>query len=261
MLMCPVCKKKIRKIENRYLCDKGHSFDVAKQGYTNLYLKSSKNSGDNKKMVEARNSFLHMRFYQPLVDSLISLIKSYPHELMVDAGCGEGYYTNQIQKAFHNNVYAFDLSKEALKYASRQNKEVHYFLSSIFELPMASGSADMILNIFAPFAEKEYARVLKEEGYLIKVDPNEKHLKEMKEVLYDEVQWNDVLSLNSDEFTLVKHEEVNFQMELNQDEISTLYHMTPYSYKSEKLKSETLQSMEHLSCFASFIIYVYKKNK
>ncbi len=258
MLRCPVCKSEIQKKEKQYVCVNNHSFDIAKQGYTNVYLKSSQHSGDNKQMVESRTSFLNMQYYQPLCDAIIALIQELGCSTMVDAGCGEGYYTNQM-KQYIDTIYAFDLSKDALKYAARQNPNVHYFLSSIFDLPIADASVDLITNVFAPCADEEFHRILKNEGYLIKVDPNVMHLHEMKEVLYDDVQDNEVLAIQVDGFTLVTHKEVSFMMDLDQKGIEALYKMTPYSYKSKKERSEVLLQLPKLSCVASFIIYVFKK--
>lgn len=259
MLRCPVCKRKLKKIDKRYVCDKNHSFDIAKQGYTNLYLKSSKNSGDNKEMVDARTSFLNLHHYDPLVEAIIHILKEINSDTIVDAGCGEGYYTNLIQKALKNEIYAFDLSKDALKYASRQNKEVHYFLSSIFDLPLNSEKADVVLNIFAPLANEEFKRVLKKNGYLIKVDPHHKHLKEIKDFLYENVYENEVLDLDVKGFVLDSYKEVTYTMSLDNNAIVSLFKMTPYYYKTKKEKTEQLFALDHMDCIASFMIYIYRK--
>lgn len=261
MIICPVCKEKLIKEEDSYVCINHHRFDVAKQGYTNLYLKSSKKSGDNKEMVQARTSFLNLHLYDCLVNKVIEIIKDLQCKTIIDAGCGEGYYTNLIQKATKANVFAFDLSKDALKYAARQNKQIHYFLSSIFAVPMQDACADLVLNIFAPLANEEYFRLLKKDGYLIKVDPHHLHLKEMKDILYEEVYENEVFDLDLHGFKLDHYEEVTYKMDLNQEAITSLFKMTPYYYKSDKQRSSQLLAMDKLECTASFMIYLYKKEE
>lgn len=258
MLICPICKQALHKEEKRYICMNRHSFDIAKQGYTNLYLKSSQNSGDNKSLVEARTKFLSLHHYQPLCDALKSIVKSLGIDSLVDAGCGEGYYTNQLQSVV-KDVYAFDLSKEALKYAARKNKQVHYFLASLFSMPISDQSVDAITNIFAPCAHEEFARLVKTNGYVIKVDPDEDHLWEMKTILYDDVVKNDVLAISLDGFHLKEHHKVSFMMDLNQDEIRALFQMTPYAYKTSVQRSERLLNRQRLKCRASFIIYIFEK--
>lgn len=259
MLICPVCKQRLIKEEKRYVCEHQHSFDIAKQGYTNLYLKSSKHSGDNKIMVDARTAFLNLDYYAPLADELIKIIQEKKSEVIIDAGCGEGYYTNLIQKQTNADIYGFDLSKDALKYAARQNKEIHYYLSSIFDIPMMDESCDLLLNVFAPLANDEFYRLVKKDGYLIKVDPHHQHLKQMKDFLYDHVYENEVLDLNVKGFRLENYHEVTYHMSLDTKALNALFKMTPYYYKTSKEKSEQLCGLDHLDCIASFMIYVYRK--
>lgn len=259
MLICPVCKQKLIKEEKRYVCDQQHSFDIAKQGYTNLYLKSSKHSGDNKIMVDARTAFLNLDYYAPLANELIKIIQEKKSEVIIDAGCGEGYYTNLIQKQTNADIYGFDLSKDALKYAARQNKEIHYYLSSIFDIPMIDESCDLLLNVFAPLANDEFYRLIKKGGYLIKVDPHHQHLKQMKDFLYDHVYENEVLDLKVNGFTLEKYHELTYHMSLDNKALNALFKMTPYYYKTNKEKSEQLCALDHMDCIASFMIYIYKK--
>ena len=36
VLICPVCGKPLKKTEKSFICEKGHVFDIAKEGYVNL---------------------------------------------------------------------------------------------------------------------------------------------------------------------------------------------------------------------------------
>lgn len=258
MLKCPVCKKDLKRKDNKFICIKGHSFDVSKQGYTNLYLKASSKSGDNKEMVKARTHFLEKGFYQPLIDTLLIILNELEPVYLVDAGCGEGYYTKQIAQSIKGEVYAFDLSKEALKHASKQDHKSNYFLSSIFDMPLKSHCADVILNIFAPFAWKEFSRLVKRDGYIIKVDPNRNHLYELKQFLYDEVYENEMFQVENKNLKIEKTIEVEFKMSLNKDDLQALFKMTPYAYKTKQDKIEQLFMLDGMECSASFIIYLMK---
>ncbi len=258
MLICPVCKKELVKEERKYVCTSNHNFDIAKQGYCNLFLKSSQQSGDNKEMVDARNLFLKKGYYEPLAKKLVEVMKKYSHHKVVDAGCGEGYYTNYIQRELGNEFCGFDLSKDAIKIAARNNKENRYFINSIFELPIADHSVDIILNIFAPFAQEEFHRILQQNGIVIKVDPNIKHLIQLKEELYETSYDNEILDLESNCLSLIDYEVIEFDMQLPHEDIRNLLKMTPYYYKSKKDSIERLCALDSLICNASFIIYIYK---
>ena len=62
-ILCPVCKKILHKSDKVYSCENRHSFDIAKEGYLNLNLKNSQNTGDNTEMIRARKAFLEKDYY------------------------------------------------------------------------------------------------------------------------------------------------------------------------------------------------------
>lgn len=71
-----------------------------------MQYKHSKSPGDNKEMVIARRAFLDKGFYSPLIDKLINFYQEFASDnaIMLDAGCGEGFYTHQ-HKTVSNTVY------------------------------------------------------------------------------------------------------------------------------------------------------------
>ncbi|WP_418291245.1 putative RNA methyltransferase, partial [Massilicoli timonensis] len=93
MLLCPICQTELRRTEKQMKCENGHSFDLARQGYVNLMINGKKSSGDDRDMVKSRHLFLEEGFYAPLRDHVSNLIASRKPQVLVDAGCGEGYYT------------------------------------------------------------------------------------------------------------------------------------------------------------------------
>ncbi|MDF9823926.1 23S rRNA (guanine745-N1)-methyltransferase [Breznakia sp. PF5-3] len=256
ILICPVCNHKLNKRDHQYICENKHSFDVSKEGYTNLLLKSSKHSGDCKSMVEARRAFLECNHYKPLQDALIELLKEKQPQIIVDAGCGEGYYTNTIAEHLNSELYAFDMSKNALRYAAKRTNIVHYFLASIFQLPIHDHSVDVILNIFAPSATNEFKRILKKEGILIKVDPGSDHLWELKDLLYEKAYKNEEKQLN--EFTVLDTKEIKYTLSLTNKELLNLYEMTPYSFKTAKSAKENLIMVNNFDVTIHFILYTYQ---
>lgn len=258
-LICSVCQKELKKSAKQYACENKHTFDIAKEGYTNLLLKASQSSGDSKEMVNARRHFLEKDYYKQLRDTIINVVKELNPSIVVDAGCGEGYYTNEIANNLESNFYAFDMSKNALRYASKRSEKVGYFLSSIFHLPLQKQSIDIILNIFAPAAIEEFKRVLKENGYIIKVGPGKEHLLELKELLYDSVYLNEEKKI--EEFNLISEYNVNYTMDLDETDVKNLLHMTPYLHRTPREKIEKLQINDTMQVKASFLIRIYQISK
>ena len=120
-LKCPVCGEVLFDLKTSIKCKNGHSFDRATSGYFNLHLnKHSKTPGDSREMVLARRRFLDAGYYAPLRDKLLEIIKEKAPTSLVDAGCGEGYYTSEFSKICE--TLGVDLSKDAILKASKKDK-------------------------------------------------------------------------------------------------------------------------------------------
>ena len=71
-----VCGRPLTRDEKAWACKKGHSFDVASEGYVYLLppnKKHSKDPGDTKQMVAARRAFLEAGCYEPFRRRLCEL--------------------------------------------------------------------------------------------------------------------------------------------------------------------------------------------
>ncbi len=131
ILICPVCGNDLDISENSYICRNNHCFDIAKSGYVNLLL--SKHSGksihgDNKLMLQARRNFLEKGYYSPLRDELCAMVsRNFSGGVILDAGCGEGYYTSAVYDALRQaevpvDIYGIDISKIAVEMAAKRKK-------------------------------------------------------------------------------------------------------------------------------------------
>ena len=77
LFRCPVCGAPLNREEHTYRCAAGHSYDIAKEGYTYLLPPNQKHSadpGDDKAMSAARRDFLSKEYYMPLLNTLCSRI-------------------------------------------------------------------------------------------------------------------------------------------------------------------------------------------
>lgn len=263
MLVCPKCKQELKRIDRTYQCARHHSFDIAKRGYVNLVLGCHKGSGDDKDMIRARTNFLGQGYYQPLRDRLAALLEDLNPAVLVDAGSGEGYYTNHIKRALPLcRVYGFDLSKYAVDEACKAHENILYGVCSVFHMPLMDASADVLLSIFAPVDESENARILQEQGYFIKVGPGPKHLLELKQTLYDDAYENEESNQPYEFFKLYHEESLEYTIELSsQEDIWALFQMTPYYWKSPKAGSDRLRQLAYLKTQVQFQVQVYRKKK
>lgn len=268
--LCPICKKHFNRREHSLVCPDGHCFDIAKQGYVNLLRNrsaSARRHGDDKMMVASRTSFLNAGFYNPLRDTVAELALRHAKNgcVILDAGCGEGFYTSFIRKSIEDagvnvSVYGIDVSRDAIIASAARDKEIGLAVASTSDIPAENGSVDILLNLFAPYDAAEFARVLKPNGILIRAFPGERHLWELKEAIYDTPYKNVIDTLELPDFTLCSQNDLRFSIKLTASEqIEALFKMTPYYYKTSREGQAKLAALQTLHTNAEFIVAEYRK--
>ena len=130
-----------------------------------------------------------------------------------------------------------DLGKEMVRLAAKRG-DATYFVANMKDIPVADGAFDMVTELFAPFNEREFARVLAPEGSLYTVVPGARHLFGLKEVLYDTPYLNDEKLPQTTELELVGTQRVSANITLQtQADIEAVFQMTPYYYRTRPAKS------------------------
>lgn len=266
--ICPVCRRPLIDEGRLYRCENNHSFDKSKYGYVNLLQSnqsSSKRHGDDRLMIRARRDFLSKGRYSFLLDELIRVCDEYLKQdaAVIDAGCGECYYSTGLADAFGGySLTGADISKDALEFAGKRGARFPLCVASLFDLPFDDNSADCILNCFAPDANAEFFRVLKEGGILIKVVPLEEHLFSLKEAIYEKPYLNEAPKKSERGFELIDFIEKRAELTVSSHEdISNLFRMTPYYYKTGREDQQKAESLEKITTCAAFGILVFKKGK
>ncbi len=265
---CPVCKKKLNIETTRAACDSGHSFDKARGGYYNLLLSNAASChGDNKEMVLARREFLSRGYYERLAKRIAELVLEHTQSggALLDAGAGEGYYTDFCERALferdgESDVSAFDISKDAVREIGKKNSHVTLAVAGSYHMPIPDGEFDTVINTFSPLALEETLRVLKPGGIFIMAIPGEMHLFDLKSVVYKTPYKNTVEDTALSGFELISDESLTYVMGLSDPEgIRSLFMMTPYAYRTRPEDKKKIEALERLDCTADFRIFVYRK--
>lgn len=256
-LICPVCGEYLDGEDKTVRCPKGHSFDRAKEGYLNLNLRPSKSmSGDAKPAVDARRKFLDNGHY----DFMLKEIRKYISGTVTDICCGEGHYTNGISD-LADSVFAFDLSKEAIKTASKRYKGICFFTANISAIPLSQEISDTCIHICAPVHETEFPRILKKTGIFIDVIPSPRHLWQIKEFLYDVPYENDGHSQAEEIFKVSETITCSSSAVLTNEDIRNLITMTPYAFRTPKEKLNGLFEKDRIETETGFCIRICKKDE
>lgn len=264
-LICPVCSEELLLTDRTYKCKKGHCFDKAKEGYVNLLTGSHKAGnliGDNREMAVSRRDFLSKGYFSPLADELISIIKESgkTSPTLCDICCGEGWYGDTIKKEIVCEMNGFDLSKEMVRLASKRKNGITYFVANLSKIPLKSESVDIAFHLFAPFHEKEFRRIVKNDGLIITAVAGENHLFELKEILYDTPYKNDEEPPKTEFLKLKEKRKAKKKIHLpSKEDIDALFKMTPYYYHTSEKDKAKLDSFTELDVTVDFAIFVYKK--
>ncbi|WP_284927470.1 putative RNA methyltransferase [Acinetobacter baumannii] len=263
-LMCPVCRQRLELVSKTWRCEQGHSYDIAKQGYVNLHVvqhKHSKNPGDTPESVDARRAFLQGGYYQPLQQAVVHLLKDLKAKMVLDIGCGEGYYTSAMQQVVEQCI-GVDIAKNAVQHAAKLNDKVTWVVGTGATLPVIDQSMDVCTSLFSPIPQTEILRVLKDDGYLIVVTPATDHLYAMREALFEQVNPHTpqkFVEQLQDLFELKEQQVIDAPLVLDQQALKNLIAMTPYAYKASPERRMQLEQKAHLQVTASFQIYLFQK--
>lgn len=264
-LRCPICHERLLPDDHSLVCPGNHRFDRAREGYVNLLPVQQKNSldpGDDADMVAARRTFLEAGYYAPFRDTLKGVIEPLHAGVLLDSGCGEGWYT-QMMREVSSEIVALDISKHAMKRAAKRMTETSWLVASSHDIPLYDGSVDVMTAIFSPVQVTEAARVLDEYGTLVIAAPGEKHLWELREALYPEVRAHEPekwLEGLSSAFTLQLETALHFTFTLPDNAaVRNLLQMTPHYWRAARERRTVVEALPSLTLQADFRILVFSK--
>jgi 23S rRNA (guanine745-N1)-methyltransferase len=186
MLLCPVrgCHLALLREERRVVCARGHSFDVARSGYINLLQpqeRRSKQPGDTAAAVAARRRLHDRGVTGPLLHGIAEIMSASPDDIVLDAGCGDGFYLGMLAGQAGFNAHGVDISIPAVDAAARRYPGCQWIVANADRfLPYADRSFSMLLSITARMNAGEFRRVLRDDGRLLVGLPSPEDLLELR---------------------------------------------------------------------------------
>ena len=250
---CPICQENLTLVESSLKCDHRHSFDLAKFGYVNLAPQIKQSTNYDKENFQNRQQILEAGFYQTILEGISDLLATNPStKTVLDIGCGEGFYSRKLQEVHSDKTfYAFDISKDSVQIAAKSepNWAVNWFVSDLARLPIKDASMDILLDIFSPANYGEFKRVLSEDGILIKVIPTENHLKEIRQMVQDQLTKKDYSNQDIKEhfqeyFSIQSSQIASLTKSITAEQRQALLSMTPLLFHVDQSKIDWSQLTE-----------------
>jgi 23S rRNA (guanine745-N1)-methyltransferase len=186
MLTCPVrgCHQALVREQRRLFCAQGHSFDIARSGYINLLQpqdRKSKQPGDTLEAVAGRRRLHDLGVMEPLLEAVKEIAAPLPGDVVLDAGCGDGFYLGSLSNQMGIDAHGVDISIPAIDAAARRYPQCEWVVANAdLEIPYADGSFSMVLSITARMNAPEFRRVLRPDGKLLVAIPGPEDLIELR---------------------------------------------------------------------------------
>ena len=250
---CPICQENLTVVETSLKCSNRHSFDLAKFGYVNLAPQIKQSANYDKENFQNRQQILEAGFYQAILKGISDLLATKPFtKTVLDIGCGEGFYSRKLQEVHpEKTFYAFDISKDSVQIAAKSepNWAINWFVGDLARLPIKDTSMDILLDIFSPANYGEFRRVLSKDGILIKVIPTEKHLKEIRQMVQDQLTKKDYSNQDIKEhfqehFSIQSSQIASLTKPITAEQRRALLSMTPLLFHVDQSKINWTQLTE-----------------
>jgi 23S rRNA (guanine745-N1)-methyltransferase len=186
MLLCSVrdCRLPLTREQQRVVCANGHSFDIARSGYINLLQpqdKRSKNPGDTAAAVKARRRLHDRGVTAPLLQGIADAAELKQEDVVLDAGCGDGFYLGSLAAEARCKACGIDISIPAVDAAARRYPAYEWLVANADRfVPYEDASFTKVLSITARMNSPEFRRVLCQDGRLLVALPAPDDLKEIR---------------------------------------------------------------------------------
>lgn len=180
LLACPACGGPLQFVVSALHCARGHSYDVARQGYVNLLGGPQPENADTTAMLEARERVQAAGLFDPIADEVARRVTT--AAVLAEVGAGTGFHlARALDHIPGGRGLALDVSVAAARRAARCHPRAASVVADVWAgLPVLPRRLGAVVCVFAPRNLPEFARVLGHRGALVVVTPNDDHLAEVR---------------------------------------------------------------------------------
>jgi 23S rRNA (guanine745-N1)-methyltransferase len=212
--------------EQTLVCARGHSFDVARSGYINLLQtqdRRSRQPGDTAEAVAGRRRLHDLGVTAPLLRGIAETIAASREDVVLDAGCGDGFYLGSLAREVGFDAHGVDISTAAIDAAVRRYPKCEWIVANADRfVPYADQSFSLVLSITARMNAGEFRRVLRDDGRLLVAIPAPEDVLELRGIGRDRVERT--VETFAPDFSLVEKRRVTTPADLDADAVRDLLH-------------------------------------
>ncbi|AMB99376.1 hypothetical protein AWM75_04940 [Aerococcus urinaehominis] len=251
LMTCPFCQNNLTCQDYQLICNQGHTFDIAKQGYLNLAPNHQEKHYD-KNLFSSRYQImgqlkLYSGLYQTIKDCLVQAGATFnSNQVLVNLGCGEASQAYQLSQVLSPcpKIIGLDLAKDGISQAAKHYSQGLWLVADLARIPMKDHTIDYLCTILSPSNYSEAKRVLKESGFYIKVIPGTNYLKEIRQAILppDQVdhQSQDSIDIFASHFPTYHEIRYQDQVSLNTSQALNLVNMTPLTWQLDENQRQLL---------------------
>jgi 23S rRNA (guanine745-N1)-methyltransferase len=228
MLLCTVrnCHIALVREERRLVCAHGHSFDIARSGYVNLLQpqdRRSNQAGDTLAALAGRRRCHDSGATRPLLDAVAEIVVAAPDDVVLDAGCGDGFYLGSLARQTGCSAHGVDISVPAIEAAAKRYPGCEWIVANADRfVPYAGGSFSLVLSITARMNPGEFRRILRADGRLLVALPGPEDLVELRGAGRDRV--DRTVETFAQDFALIERRRVSTTAELDAAAVEDVLH-------------------------------------
>ncbi|RVW06107.1 putative RNA methyltransferase [Rhodococcus spongiicola] len=275
LLACPQCGDELDLLDRALVCTRGHSFDIARQGYVTLLTGSAtKFTGDSPEMIAARSEFLDSGHFDPLMSAVADAVVLTATEAgcpdkprLLEIGSGTGHYlVRALDGVPTAHGIGVDLSKPAARRLARAHPRAAAVVADVWrQLPVRDQALTHVLSVFAPRNVAEIDRVLADEGTLVILTPTDRHLVELVGrlgmVRVDERKVERLGETVAGRFERVRRTPVEIRMMLSHRDVENIVGMGPSArHLTPAKRAEAIAALpEPFPVTASVVVSTYRR--
>ncbi len=241
MLVCTVrnCRLPLIREDRQVVCAQGHSFDKAKSGYVNLLQpqdKRSKNPGDTAAGVAARRRTHDRGVTAPLLEEIAAIFRGHGDDVVLDAGCGDGFYLGSLAARTGLDPHGIDLSIPAIDAAAKKYRGYEWVVANADRVvPYADRTFTAVLSITGRMNAPEFRRVLRPGGRLLVAVAAPEDLIELRGAGRDRVERT--LATFAEGFEIVEQRRATTVADLDEAAVEDLLQAIYRPFHSEPIRA------------------------